>query len=293
MLLGFTTGEIAWGATGIIVGALMFASQVGPEQAISNLSLWVQKAGVHAPAWLKARATDKWVFRVGFIVLLGLFFVAGIRLQPWLYPPAPPQIILVPMAAPSLPNSPTRLEANIPPPLPTDVADIAARYVLLRNSIKSTMEIKKIVEGIGPLLRDAMIPPPRPPSDPTAYAQYQNEIRNRSGRYQIVSMWREQWDANLKKLQAINDSVYKNRPIDLKIVPELAIPTMTAPSEEKFWDNDEKTQRDKYAYRAFHFLVGDIAKQCDSLVADMNAEQNQVEAALAKTAEGRDFLGPK
>jgi hypothetical protein len=43
------------GATGgIVVGAVMFASQVGPDEAISNLSLWVQKAGVHAPAWLKA-----------------------------------------------------------------------------------------------------------------------------------------------------------------------------------------------------------------------------------------------
>jgi hypothetical protein len=103
---------------------------------------------------------------------------------------------------------------------------------------------------------------------------------------------KQQLDESIGKLKSLNDAVYKNRPVDLQTVPELAM-NLAAPGDEKFADSDEKTQRDKYSYRVLHFRSQNIVKQANALIADMQLEQSSVEAALAKTAEGRDFMGPK
>jgi hypothetical protein len=274
-MLGFTPFEIGSGVLAFLVGALMFASQVGPDEAISNLSLWVQKAGVHAPAWLRARATDKWVFRIGFLVLLVLSFSFGVRVTPWLYPPPPPQIVQVP--APSLPQHASELlSANTLPPIPTEIGSLAARYLLLKKLISSTKEWRGIAASSGPMVRDSI----KALTTATTDRIYQERVGDVTA----------QWNACLKEFQRINDDAYSNRQIDLKSVPELSIPTLTAPDEAAFTKNDEATQRARYDYRAFHFLTINVLRQADSLISDMQREQNSIAEALQKTARGKDFL---
>ena len=64
---------------------------------------------------------------------------------------------------------------------------------------------------------------------------------------------------------------------------------MTAPGEDAFRDADEATQKAKYDYRAFHFLIGNIRKQADALIGDLENEQNGIVSALQKTEEGKKF----
>jgi hypothetical protein len=67
---------------GMLVGALMWASQVTPEQASSNIASWLMWLGVdRPPAWVTGRAIDNWVFWGGLVALLawGAFLVVSYR----------------------------------------------------------------------------------------------------------------------------------------------------------------------------------------------------------------------
>jgi len=71
---------------------LMFGSQVGPDDAVSNLSKWPAKfLGWDAPAWLKNPLADEWFFWLGAaLVLVGLCFWVATRMRK---PKAPVQTL--------------------------------------------------------------------------------------------------------------------------------------------------------------------------------------------------------
>lgn len=76
----FTLWGILWFVLTAVVGAVMWAAQVGPEQAGSNLAQWARKVGIHhVPSWLRTRAADRWVLRWGKValVILALTGLAG------------------------------------------------------------------------------------------------------------------------------------------------------------------------------------------------------------------------
>lgn len=57
---------------GLLLGLLMWASQVTPQQASSNMASWLIFFGVaELPTWVTGKAIDKWVFWGGLIGLLG------------------------------------------------------------------------------------------------------------------------------------------------------------------------------------------------------------------------------
>jgi hypothetical protein len=67
-----------WFVLTTVVGALMYASQIGPDQAASNLSLWAKKFGVEdPPEWLKKKSADKKVRRWATIALSTLLVSGG------------------------------------------------------------------------------------------------------------------------------------------------------------------------------------------------------------------------
>jgi hypothetical protein len=60
------------------VGALMYASQVGPHQAVSNLSQWAVKLGIeNPPEWLKAKSADRVVRRQATTILAVFLLIGG------------------------------------------------------------------------------------------------------------------------------------------------------------------------------------------------------------------------
>jgi hypothetical protein len=268
-MFGLSGWEIAWGCTCFVVATVTFISQVGPEQAASNLSQWVQWVGLKAPSWLKKRAADRWVFRVGFVMLLGLSFLAGIRVEPWLYPPAPPQIVQVPAPAAQI-NIPAKLVENISPPIPPDVALRGARYLLLKRLIADVTQMKKALDSSGPRALENIKPAPP------------GMVRR--------SMAMMEWNQALRVLESLNGEAYKNRLIDLKSAPELSINTITAPGEDAFTATDEHTQQEKYNFRSFYFLMRNVDKQADALITDMQREQDGVVRALETDAAGKEFL---
>jgi hypothetical protein len=83
-MFGFTWSEIGWFLATCIVGAVMWATQVGPNDAVSNLSEWARKCGIKdPPAWLRARITDRRVRRGAAIALGILLFLGGMGFQSW------------------------------------------------------------------------------------------------------------------------------------------------------------------------------------------------------------------
>ena len=65
MDLGWLWGGL-WAVATTLVGLVMFAAQIGPDEARSNLSKWVEKAGIHSiPRWLRSRKADRFVLRWG------------------------------------------------------------------------------------------------------------------------------------------------------------------------------------------------------------------------------------
>jgi hypothetical protein len=68
-----------------LMGALIFCAQIGPDEAVSNLSKRVQKAGIETtPSWLLSKATDTWAIRIGVLGLLAMVGVAGVKWGiPW------------------------------------------------------------------------------------------------------------------------------------------------------------------------------------------------------------------
>jgi hypothetical protein len=69
---------LKWAIRGCAV-ALMFGAQVGPKDARSNISEWVDLIGVQTPAWLKQPVIDKWGFWFGLGVLVLSFSAWGWR----------------------------------------------------------------------------------------------------------------------------------------------------------------------------------------------------------------------
>ncbi len=58
---------VAW-IPGAVMAAIMFAAQVGPDEAASNLSKWFIKAGGESvPLWLYSRSADSWAFWIGLV----------------------------------------------------------------------------------------------------------------------------------------------------------------------------------------------------------------------------------
>jgi hypothetical protein len=90
-MLYFVLGAI-WFVLTTIVGALMYVTQVGPDQAASNLSQWAVKLGMEdPPKWLKAKSADRKVRQHAAIALAGLLvfggFLGGMVFDDYLRPP--------------------------------------------------------------------------------------------------------------------------------------------------------------------------------------------------------------
>jgi len=72
-----------WSAAAILVGLLMWAARVPPEQAASSLAGWARVLGFrNPPAWLKTQAADRAVRHAAGVVLVllclaGLFLFLG------------------------------------------------------------------------------------------------------------------------------------------------------------------------------------------------------------------------
>lgn len=69
-----------WFVVTFITGAVMWAAQIGPKAAVSNLAQWVEWFHIKPPGWLKSPRADRIVRRVGWL-LLAILFVIGL----WLF----------------------------------------------------------------------------------------------------------------------------------------------------------------------------------------------------------------
>jgi hypothetical protein len=74
-----------WGCLTGTVGLIMAFARTGPDDAASNLSKWLERAGIHQiPNWLRARQADKLVYRWAMLVMAALLFVGGIGFDSWI-----------------------------------------------------------------------------------------------------------------------------------------------------------------------------------------------------------------
>lgn len=67
---------VAWFIITFVVGAVMWAAQIGPKAAASNLSDWVIWLGLNPPNWLRSPNADLIVRKLGPLVL-AVLIVAG------------------------------------------------------------------------------------------------------------------------------------------------------------------------------------------------------------------------
>jgi len=73
--------QIVWVIAALIVGAVMAGAWTGPHRSVSNLSRWATRLHIRrVPAWLSARAADRFAFRGGIVALVPLLAMA------WLIP---------------------------------------------------------------------------------------------------------------------------------------------------------------------------------------------------------------
>ena len=73
--------QILWVLAAVIAGAVMFGAWTGPHRSVSNLSRWATRLRIRrVPAWLNARAADRWAFRGGLVTIVLLLAAA------WLIP---------------------------------------------------------------------------------------------------------------------------------------------------------------------------------------------------------------
>src|SRR5260370_11475138 len=121
-----------------------------------------------------------------------------------------------PIAVPASPPTYGKLVANEPPGIPEETARRVARYLQLKDAIERAKVMRPALEANGIIYRDRM--------KPFKFGE------NRPGAIGFV----DRWNYPLKELSTINDSIYKNRSLDLTRVPHLAIPTMVAPDESAF-----------------------------------------------------------
>ena len=211
-------------------------------------------------------------------VIFGGVALGGVVWHTYFTIPPPPTTIYVSAPAGGPVNIPTRLEANVPPPIHTDVALVGARYLLLKELIPMAMEARKNAAERGPRARDALKPRDVERTGVVLHVVGQNGPE------------RVSWDQTLKEILRINDRAYRNRKIDLYSVPELANTTRTGPDEFVFVGTDEPTQRAKYDYRVLSFWVPNVLKQTDALISDLTLEQTNNETGLKKMTEGAQFL---
>jgi hypothetical protein len=79
-----------WAALIGTAGLLMAFARTGPDEAVSNLSRWVEYIGFHRiPAWLRARNADRWAYRGGMLAMAILLFVGGMGFDGWIRGPVP------------------------------------------------------------------------------------------------------------------------------------------------------------------------------------------------------------
>jgi hypothetical protein len=62
--------RIAKGLPALCLGALMFAAQTAPDNAVSNISHWVTWLHIHLPDAIKDKSADVWIFWVSLILLV-------------------------------------------------------------------------------------------------------------------------------------------------------------------------------------------------------------------------------
>jgi hypothetical protein len=213
-----------------------------------------------------------------FGALLALTFLTGYWYGERSNPPLPPEKIYIPALASTAARTPAQLVPNILPAIPDRVVELGARYLLLKQLIpeakKSLLRIEETAPNIKESLKYKAKPEKMPPT------------------FNVLSVSNDQkgWSNGLQKIKEINDRAYKNRKIDFDLVPELAIPTLTAPDEDALKGGDGRAI---YAYRVFHFQIGNVVKQANSLIEDLEKEKLGIENALRKSAEGADFLMTK
>jgi hypothetical protein len=202
------------------------------------------------------------------VIILGLVIALGGVI--WQLRSAPratteltgPQVVInsPQIAAPPM-TGPARLVANDVPTVPTDIAKKIGRYWQLKDAIIRAKNIALQIETSGTAMRDRMNP--HIPNVPTR------------GPTDVLG-----WTAGQQNLRQINDMIYKNRPLDLASVPELAIPTMKAPDESAFKEDEGEAL---YKYRAFHFLVKNVVKQANQLVSEMETEAERIRTNISTT----------
>src|SRR6478735_2301370 len=104
--------QLLWVMAALVAGALMFGAWTGPHRSVSNLSRWVTWFGLRSlPAWLNARAADRWAFRGGLATLVLLLAAA------WLIPSE-----RAPETPAAVPETDTGKTAVAPPPPPDNAA---------------------------------------------------------------------------------------------------------------------------------------------------------------------------
>ncbi len=61
---------------GFLSGAIVIGATIGPEEATSNISQWLNFLGIFTlPKWITAKSADSWAFNVGIAIFVawGLF----------------------------------------------------------------------------------------------------------------------------------------------------------------------------------------------------------------------------
>jgi hypothetical protein len=186
--------------------------------------------------------------------LLAVSVGLGIMYRAGNFESKPPDIVInAPPPIPVPASAPTygKLAANEPPDIPEEVAKRVARYLQLKDAIERAKAVRPALETSGVVYRDRMKP-------------------FKLGENRTIGFV-DRWNYPLKELRNINDSIYRDRSLDLTSVPQLAIPTMVAPDEAAF---PEDAGEARYRYRAFHFLLQNILKQADQLISDMEKEES-------------------
>jgi hypothetical protein len=86
---GFALVFAVWSALAAAAGVIMALARTSPTEARSNLSKWIEWAGIHQiPTWLQARSADQMVFRwatiaMAFLLALGIGFGFGALWRPF------------------------------------------------------------------------------------------------------------------------------------------------------------------------------------------------------------------
>jgi hypothetical protein len=74
--------NILWKISTVILGLVMFAAQVGPDEAVSNISKWMPTGLESLPTWLIAKSADRLLFLWAFGVIVILLWINLV--WPWI-----------------------------------------------------------------------------------------------------------------------------------------------------------------------------------------------------------------